>query len=358
MYTPLGDVDIQPIMNVIKYCTIEFKSEYVASSIKYTNLDGTEVVINATISENKSETVEALYGTSVIYSITEYGNKRYGGYEYTFNGTSVSKKPYSSWGSIKDNKVTGTFSLGNITKHSSVYAVNTDDQDGGCLIEGTLITLANGTTKKVEDLNGNDMLLVFNHETGMLDKAYAKWLIHKEKEPSKQRILYLTFSDGTEIGIVVEHGFFDKDKLEYVYINENNVDEYIGHNFYTINNSNHSVKLISYRIEEKLINIYSPISNYHMNCFANGMLTMSNFLDGFINIFKLDENMKYDEELMKKDLEMYGEGTIEEFLVVANEDIIKSFPYKYVKVSMGKGKLTYEEIEYLVKTFLTDDNKL
>lgn len=230
--------------------------------------------------------------------------------------------------------------------------------NGVCLIEGTLITLANGTTKKVEDLNGNDMLLVFNHETGMLDKAYAKWLIHKENEPSKQRILYLTFSNGTEIGIVGEHGFFDKDKLEYVYINENNVDEYIGHNFYTINNSNHSVKLISYRIEEKLINIYSPISNYHMNCFANGMLTMSNFLDGFINIFKLDKNMKYDEELMKKDLEMYGEGTIEEFLVVANEDIIKSFPYKYVKVSMGKGKLTYEEIEYLVKTFLTDDNKL
>lgn len=356
VYTPLGDVDIQPIMNVIKYCTIEFKSEYVASSIKYTNLDGTEVVINATISENKSETVEALYGTSVTYAVTGYGSLEYGGYQYTFNGKTQTQKP-NAFG--RNNKKTlKETNLGNITQHSTFQAVNTNDTNGGCLIEGTLITLANGTTKKVEDLNGNDMLLVFNHETGMLDKAYAKWLIHKENEPSKQRILYLTFSDGTEIGIVVEHGFFDKDKLEYVYINENNVDEYIGHNFYTINNSNHSVKLISYRIEEKLINIYSPISNYHMNCFANGMLTMSNFLDGFINIFKLDENMKYDEELMKKDLEMYGEGIIEEFLVVANEDIIKSFPYKYVKVSMGKGKLTYEEIEYLVKTFLTDDNKL
>ena len=356
VYTPLGDVDIQPIMNVIKYCTIEFKSEYVAPSIKYTNLDGTEVVINATISENKSETVEALYGTSVTYAVTGYGSLKYGGYQYTFNEKTQTQKPNTFGGNNK--KTLKETNLGNITQHSTFQAVNTNDTDGVCLIEGTLITLANGTTKKVEDLNGNDMLLVFNHETGMLDKAYAKWLIHKEKEPSKQRILYLTFSDGTEIGIVGEHGFFDKDKLEYVYINENNVDEYIGHNFYTINNSNHSDKLISYRIEEKLINIYSPISNYHMNCFANGMLTMSNFLDGFINIFKLDENMKYDEELMKKDLEMYGEGTIEEFLVVANEDIIKSFPYKYVKVSMGKGKLTYEEIEYLVKTFLTDDNKL
>lgn len=230
--------------------------------------------------------------------------------------------------------------------------------DSSCLIAGTLITLADGSQKKVEDLNANDLLLVFNHETGKLDKAYAKFLIHKENEAVKERILYLTFSDGTEIGIVSEHGFFDKDKLEYVYINEFNVNDYIGHNFYTINNQNHSTTLISYRIVEEVTTIYSPISDYHMNCFANGLLTMSNFLDGFINIFKLDENMKYDEELMQKDLEMYGESTIEDFLVIADEDLIRSFPYKYVKVSIGKGKITYEEIEYLVKTFLTDDNRL
>lgn len=229
---------------------------------------------------------------------------------------------------------------------------------GVCLVEGTLISLANGSIKKVEDLNGKDLLLVFNHETGKLDKAYAKWLIHKDEVASKQRIIYLIFADGTEVGIVSEHGFFDKDKLEYVYINEDNINDYIGHNFYTINNSNNSIKLISYRIEEKVVRIYSPISNYHMNCFANGMLTISNFLDGFINIFKLDENMKYNEQLMKQDLRLYGESTIEDFLTIADEELIRSFPYKYVNVSIGKGKITYEEIEYLVKKFLIDKYRL
>lgn len=39
--------------------------------------------------------------------------------------------------------------------------------DISCIIEGTIIVLSNGKTKKVEDLTKNDSLLAFDHKAGV-----------------------------------------------------------------------------------------------------------------------------------------------------------------------------------------------
>ena len=41
------------------------------------------------------------------------------------------------------------------------------DSWNGCIINGTLIMLADGSQKKIEDVLPTDKLLSFNHKTGM-----------------------------------------------------------------------------------------------------------------------------------------------------------------------------------------------
>ena len=166
----------------------------------------------------------------------------------------------------------------------------------------------------------------------------------------KYRVITLIFSDGTRVGIVGEHGFFNMSVNEYVFINEFNISSFIGNQFYSINNN--SVTLVNYEIEEKITRIYSPISTYYLNCFANGMLTVSNFLDGFVNIFKLDENMKYDQKEMEENINKYGLSNISDFLELADEELIIKFAYQYVGIAIAQGKLSTEEIRWLIETFL------
>lgn len=228
------------------------------------------------------------------------------------------------------------------------FTINSSD----CIIEGTLITLYDGTQKKVEDLTYNDLLLVFNHETGKYDKAYSSYIIHENESKQLERIINLKFSDGTTIGIVSEHGFFNIEQNEYIFINEYNINEYIGKHFYTINNSSNVVLLVDYEIEEKVVRIFSPISEYHLNYFAEGMLTVSNFLDGLVNIFKLDDSMKYDEKSMIENINKYGLADINDFIDFADVETIKKFPYQYLLVAIGKEKTSFEELEWLYKTFI------
>lgn len=254
----------------------------------------------------------------------------------------------------------GSWKKGYITNDGKDGFVTVDDNlqlsytitNSSCLVEGTLITLADGTTKKVEDLTANDLLLVFNHETGKYDKAPASYIIHMNESAEKYRVITLIFSDGTRVGIVGEHGFFNISVNEYVFINEFNISSFIGNQFYSINNN--SVTLVNYEIEEKITRIYSPISTYYLNCFANGMLTVSNFLDGFVNIFKLDENMKYNEKEMEENINKYGLSNISDFLELADEELIIKFAYQYVGIAIAQGKLSTEKIRWLIETFLLD----
>lgn len=99
---------------------------------------------------------------------------------------------------------------------------------GGCVAAGTLITLADGTQKAVEELTGDEMLLVWNLETGTFDVAPILFI---DSDPARMyRVINLTFSDGTTVKTIYEHGFWDCTLNEYVYLDKD-AAQYIGHWF-------------------------------------------------------------------------------------------------------------------------------
>ena len=227
-----------------------------------------------------------------------------------------------------------------------------------CLIEGTLITLADGTQKKVEDLTKDDLVLVFNHETGKFETGYIATLDHLDMEKQWTNVINLEFSNGELLRIHNVHGLFDVTLNEYVFITEENMTDYVGHEFYsTYYNGTEFVSeiitLTDAYVTEEFTKVYCPLTAVHMNHFAGGILAFTptpyNITTGHTNIFVYGDDLKYDEESMQADIEKYGLFTYEDLADYLTEEQFNALPFKYFKVSIGKGLMTWEEMLYCIE---------
>ena len=222
-----------------------------------------------------------------------------------------------------------------------------------CVAEGTLITLADGSQKPVESLTMDDMLLVWNHHTGNFDVAT---MVFNDSDPYDQyKIIHLYFSDGTEVKVVDEHAFWNATLNKYVFIRENESTQYIGDWFNkqtTDANGNmiwENVQLIDVQIYMEYTTTWSPVTFAHLNFYVNGMLSMPGATEGLINIFEVDSNtLQYNQVAFQEDIQTYGLFEYADFQELIPEVIFDAFQVQYMKVSLGKGLITWEGIEELI----------
>ncbi len=224
-----------------------------------------------------------------------------------------------------------------------------------CITPETLITLADGTQKEVQFLTGEEELLVWNLETGSYDSAPIVFVDSDEERTYE--VIDLYFSDNSKVGVIYEHGFFDIDLGEYVYITADNAKDYIGHSFVKQadidNNMWDVVTLEDVVIENRVTKAYSPVTFEHLCYYTDGMLSMPGGIDGLFNIFEVDTKiMAYDAEKKAADIAAYGLFTYADFEGVVSEIAYEAFNGDYLKVAIGKGMLTWEDIEYLAWRYM------
>ena len=228
-----------------------------------------------------------------------------------------------------------------------------------CVAEGTLITLADGTQVAVEDLTGNEELLVWNLFTGQYDIAPILFIDH---DPYRSyEITQLYFSDGTTVKIIDEHAFWDINLNRYVFL-RNDAAQYIGHWFskqaedLNGNMIRTNVQLVNVVVYQEQTTAWSPVTYGHLCLYVNGMLSMPGATEGLINIFEVDANtMSYDATAFLADITEYGLFTYEEFaaLIPIPEEVFDAFNGQYLKVAIGKGLITLNEIALLVQRYAT-----
>ncbi len=169
----------------------------------------------------------------------------------------------------------------------------------------------------------------------------------------------MKFSDNTNVKVISEHGFWDFDINQFVYLDEN-ASKYIGHWFNKqVSHTDGSltwtrVQLIDVTINEEYTSAWSPVTYGHLCYYVNGMLSMPGGISGLFNIFDVDsETLTINHEAYLADIEEYGLFTYEEFnnLFPVSIEIFDAFQAKYFKVAIGKGLLSYEKIEYLLNRY-------
>lgn len=169
--------------------------------------------------------------------------------------------------------------------------------DPWCLIEGTQITLADGSTKAVENITYDDELLVWNFYDGKFDKAKPSWIKVAEVAP---RYNLVKFSNGSEVGFVGAggekgyHRIFNKEAGAFTHTGCKDTPN----GTTTFAQDETFPTVVSQEVVEKEVKFYNVITNEHYNLFANGILTSCKLS----NKYRI-ENMRYIGEKLISDEE-------------------------------------------------------
>ena len=155
-----------------------------------------------------------------------------------------------------------------------------------CFTEGTLVTLADGSTKPIEEIGYDDLLLVYDFDRGEFGYSYPIWIT----SGTYSNYYLMKFDDGSEVEIVLSHRLFDVDGLTY----ETSIDatySQIGDRFFRQVLDEDGKPIITTptcisieRIDEKCT-YYNLVTSQSFNFFANGLLGAT----GAANIYTFEK---------------------------------------------------------------------
>ncbi len=150
-----------------------------------------------------------------------------------------------------------------------------------CLKAGTLITMADRSSKKIEDITYNDLLLVWDFDLGQFSTAYPLWIKKSETTSAYNQLI---FSDGRILETIDQHRIYNADSGRFTYPMTYETPLYTT----TFTENQTYTHLIQKTVIYEQVEYYNIITNYHMNLFANGILTSCRYN----NLYPI-ENMKF-----------------------------------------------------------------
>lgn len=150
-----------------------------------------------------------------------------------------------------------------------------------CLLAGTLISLADGTQKKIEDIAFDDEILVWDFDNGCLTAAKPLWV---KKAEIVDYMYEINFASGNSINVTGPKGHraFNLDESNFVYLNDS-----VGQKVKTIDGED---EVMSCEKKTGEFEFYNIITNKHFNLFANGILTSCR-----LNNYRKFDGMKFAE---------------------------------------------------------------
>lgn len=150
-----------------------------------------------------------------------------------------------------------------------------------CIVHDTNIQMADGTNKKIQDISYDDNLLVWDFDNGCFTSAKPLWI---KKEETAMEYYLCEFENGTTLKLVGSNG-----KCHRVFNYTDGVFESatdcVGKEVYTIQGI---TRLVNVTKVYENVKYYNIITEYHMNLFANEVLTSCRYN----NIYPI-ENMKF-----------------------------------------------------------------
>lgn len=163
------------------------------------------------------------------------------------------------------------------------YDIDTISFQGGapCFLKDTLVTLSNRSTKPVQDITYNDELLVWNFDEGKYDMAKPLWI---KKTQTTTYYYKIKLDSGIILNLVGSDG-----KCHRLFSIEDGMfisaTDMVGKTTYTLDGES---KVISCELIDETVEFYNIITDYHINLFANGVLTSCRYN----NLYPID-NMKF-----------------------------------------------------------------
>ena len=217
-----------------------------------------------------------------------------------------------------------------------------------CVLKGSNIRISNNKTCKIEDLSIGMKILAFDFSSGKYVKR--KIVYFKRIEKSDIDVLVIEFTDGTYLETFGGQGYFDVEARQYV--NISSADKYfVGKKFLGYNDGKPVIKTVkNIRVIMKKEEVYEIVTAYNYNFIANDILTVEPLI-GSCNIFKITADLLYDYVEMLEDINKFGLYDYCDVKDFCTFDQFNLYNVRYLKIAVGKGLLTLNEIKNIVERF-------
>lgn len=223
--------------------------------------------------------------------------------------------------------------------HSTSTYRSSSTVDDGCFAPNTRILMADGTYRDVENVKVNDEVVVFDHYSGNICFETIVANAHENTCEKVFDIIKLTFEDDSILSLVKSHALFDADENRYVWLTTDNVSHYVGHSFVCIKEGIITTKqLIKYDVVRDNTRYYMPISKYHLNLFAEDILSMPP-TKMTVNMFGYKKYMTYDTD----SVQACGCTQYEDIKSLVTQEEFENLPCKYLKAICKINNLSLDD---------------
>ena len=305
-------------------------------TVKFTTVDGATYSVTSGQTTTATDTYKVYCGETITFTASD----DQGIESVTANtGTVSGSGPYS-------------YTVGNTAGTSYTITITGDTS---CITGDTLITLSDGTKKRVDSLVGDELILVWNHMSGRIESAPIAYIVNHDGVEQVETIIRLSFSDGSTLDIIGEHVFYDATLNWYVALDSLNAETFIGHEFISVNNTLDGlakVKLVNVDYIERKTTIYEVVTYKNITCFTGNILSASAYLDPLLNHFEINtETLAYDIDKVQSDIDTYGLYTYKDFEGLISEDAFELYNAKYLKIAVGKGYISWDDIINMINIY-------
>ena len=224
-----------------------------------------------------------------------------------------------------------------------------------CLLPTSLVMLADGTEKMAKDLTMDDEILSFNHITGKFEAAKISFNVFVDYQWFD--VITLTFENGKVIELATGHGFFNITTNRYEIYYGHEFEAHIGEVFATVEYVDGEFviapsKLVNVVVEKRYTQKVSPVSEYNINCIADGILTIPDDIEGMFDAFVFNNDLTIDMEAFQEDIMNYGLITYEEVADVVPKYLFDVVNFQYFKIFIAKGYLTVDKVNHWIEAYL------
>lgn len=227
------------------------KIYYDATNSRWLTADVDTGSLNLTVNNDASNTSTVVL-RAILYDLTSGSSLSYSKYIALEGDTAATASDFNSFTATDDANL--------VTYHTYT-----------CFVENTLIWTLDGI-KKVQDISYDDDILVWNFDEGKPD--YAKPIFIKQ-EQTADSYWHVTDEDGKTVNLVGSNG-----KSHRLYNKRTHRFEY-------------PQDIPECKCEEihESVKYYNILTEYHFNCFANGILTSKRYSN---MLYPITDEMKYD----------------------------------------------------------------
>ena len=246
------------------YIDSEFSNE-----IEYTKVRGFTLTLNyRSISSGTSDANDRVKIGSAPTSDNDYDYQAvYGGYIANKAGSNLGTTvtvnnvlKYYTWTTWSNGSTDWQAAVEHTEQSYTLYYTTIV-----CLIGDTVITMSDGSEKRIDTIKVGDKVLSYNPETGNLEEDEVTYSDSTENKQHDSFDVW-TFGDGTIIKTVHRHRFYSVERNAMVYMDEWKIGEHGRRKDGVL------VTLVSHENVKETVNHYT-IFTKNQNYFANGLLS-------------------------------------------------------------------------------------